>query len=882
MININIPDIQNSNIQPDYVKYAQFPGFVFYHSLKEWYIIYNDSSVEVRREYLLDTLNLPGSYSMLLGSNSNNIYIAQPDKAQLLKLQIDPNTAKEISKEIVDINNFFFNREISSDVAITGGFVNGNTIIILVAAVVEDISTPGGGTTTKPYIVYSLDNGGTYSFIEFNSPVSNILPTGISYINFYNTYYYVVLATSKSDDSFHVFLLEESDLDGSDTNPFQFLQTFTGHTFGSANKKYINRQLVWNHNVLYTLSEDREELLSLKTSLHSASTSYPSIYPIPPFELTTESSNLVITQIQSSEDNTVLSFALSSFLKQDTVSNGVVPSAITKFFDRYLLWDSIQENINSTVVDFYPYTDQDYISVLASETNGNITYEVSDNNLQGVQSTTNLSTISLARFNTGGEHWTGEVVDHTQEPLWDQNTTEALWISHDEDTFIIDYGTSDFDYVLQLNIDLPIAATITGDVYVDDTVTDVLVDGVSQNLSFTGSGSASLISLSLPKGPSTITFQIRNLTNQSYNPTGIKLSWNNIDLPSFPVTYSDIYTDEDEDKLYISIEPYAWVLELSTLSVIAVIDLLAEELPGGPFLIPSGVDQTAPKGKPIKWKWIKEFDDVYIYNELHDNTYSVVETQDFYNWRINPEDPSYHTMYSAFSLEASTCSHLHYFFSLSNELHAILVSRNGTSVSSSFKSTQFRLSGLANFAQVTSDPVVAGNFVTSSVFVANNGDVYLSESLGPSNYQESNTSLFVYVNNQGSDIDNGSYLVATSNFNQPYNYEGFSKWDSQPSAYNTIHPTNFDRMAKYIQIPGDYTSSSIVNSNTFKNEENGELVTTYGNSVKLSNTLVISSTEDIIHSRISNSQHWTYFLIYNKVNFRYRIVRARAVFYPTT
>ena len=345
--------------------------------------------------------------------------------------------------------------------------------------------------------------------------------------------------------------------------------------------------------------------------------------------------------------------------------------------------------------------------------------------------------------------------------------------------------------------------------------------------------------------------------------------------------YSIEFIDEDEDRLYISLEPYAWILELSTLDIIAVIDLLAEELPGGPFLIPTGVDQTA--GKPIKWKWIKEFNDVYIYNEYHDTTYTTVDDKFFYTWKIDPLDPSYHEMYSAFDLDVTTCTHLHYFFALNNELHGILSSRTSAVVANNnFRSIQYRISGLANFVQVTSNPVTAGPFVTQDVFVANDGKVYLSKSNEPTNYADPNSVLFVYVNENSGDLSAGSYTIVIDGLGAPFNYDTFEQFTSQPTGYTTQSLTNFDKIGKLVWIPGDYDGYSIINSTAFRNNEFDTHSIQFGNTTFNQQRLVFNNTdEDFVIGKVGQTERWTYFVLYNNVNSNYRLVRTRTVFYST-
>ena len=885
MININIPDIQNANIQPDYTKCAKFPGFVFYHALKESYIIFNDSTVINVVDSLLNSFNLPGGFTFLVGNNNSNIFLAQPETSKLLKLQVNPNTAEFISSDVFDAEAEIQLTYPGRSSTITGGLIEGNTVILLLAIT----EGTGGDISHKPFMLYSVDNGGTYTLLEMptSAIVNNYLtPTGIVKINFYDIYYYLVLLNGYDTDNLYFYVVEEDELLINNQPPVH-MQTFpAGFTFGVNNKKHINRQLIWNHNVLYTPSDDRTKLISFKSAINSFGP-YTSIYPIPDFEFSSNDQvGLTVTQIQQAPDNTILTPSLKTYLKQDTLSNGATPGFIETNFDSFLLWDEISNftGVNSSVVNLASYTDDEYVTLNVRNNGGTFEPYIEKRNNNTVNQTINLYSVPLNRFNTGGIHWTGEEVDSTSIPSWHPNDTNASWISHDEDTNIIDYGGVDFDYILQLTIDLPIATTITGTVYYDDEIQDILIDGLSQSLIFNTpgiAGTGEAISLNLPEGPSVVTFQMRNTAAVNPNPTGLKIIWDDITLPSTAVAHSDLFVDVEEDRLYVSLEPFAWVVELSTGEILSCMDILAAELPGGPFLIPSGVDQTA--GTPIKWKWLKEFNDVYLYNEYHDTTYSTLTSKVFYNWRINPNDPSYHTMFSAFTLDVTTCTHLHYFFSITNELHGILSSRTASVLTNNFRSIQYRIGGLANFAQTTSDAVTAGPFVTRDVIVGNDGKVYLSKSDEPSNFTDPNSNLFVYINNNGPDIDNGSYTIIIDEGSQAYTYDTFEQWASQPVGYTSVNPNNFDNMGKLVLIDGDFQSSTVINTTRFRKDTFSNLVTQFGNSINISRNLIFNNLEeDIILGKQNISKHWTYFLTYNNITSSYRIIRARSVYYPTT
>jgi len=902
MININIPRTSTASFQPDYTKAAEFPGFTFYHSLKEWYFIYEQNNIKSFPDKLLDDLNLKGTFSFLIGSNSNNIFIGQCETASLAKLQIDPNTGEQISFEIINIKSII-QQQVSStqDVLLTGGYVKDNTLVLIGALSQDETSNL---TNPTPIIIISQDNGGTWEARNMISTplTTSQIPIGITRINFYDTYYYTCLVRSyETNESYFYIGSEEEVLTNNDT--LYYHQTVSGAlspTFNTDRRLSINVQLHWNHNSLHFLNDDRRTYLIATTHLHKKETNYQSPYPIPDFEFVQNTlTSSSYTQIESIRDNSTFNNFSQVYKKLDTISNGASSESNIQSYAKGLVWDELSSDFANTteaVLDFKVLNDEIIKLTLENSDGGLPEISVSRQSLPdlNVISTNSIEVIPMSRFNTGGIHWgTSEVVN----PLpsnWAPNSIDSQWISIDADTNLIDYGPNDFDYPLTLSIELPEDVTLSGQVFYADEILDIIVDGVSTSNSYSANGLNGLpISLNLSRGVHTVTFNMRKIgASGSSNPTGLRLEWSPIRVGEattesldIEANYTDILLDIDSDRLYVSLGRGAWVLEYTSLKVISYIDLHAEPLvfnppfpPNYDPLVITGV--TDNTHVPTRWKWLKNFNDVYIYNSFHEDTFSSNDSKEFYMWVVDEEDPSYHTMFSAFSLTPSTIMKLEYFYDINQQLHLIVLKdTNGFN-----RTYQYRLNGLAQFNQLTQGETLVGTLNFNNVYVDREGSVYITESAEP-NFSVDNNTLFVYKNDNAEDLSAGSYLIEIDDLGNAFDADRASKITTVPSQHSSMHPENWSKSLTYTEIPGDYTAKVLTNSDKFRDETSTELESLYGATINFSSRTDIdlsSGTDIILKAEMDLQRHWTYFLIYNDALSRYKLQRARALFYPST
>ena len=882
MININIPDLTNASIQPDYTKVAEFPGFVFYHSLKEWYIIKEDLKVITYPDYSLDELNLSGSFAFLIGSNSNNIYIGQCETATLTKLQINPITAEIISLQLIDLKTDIQTiLGTSQDIALTGGYIDGNNIILLIT-VTNDV--PNIDNTPRPYIYVSTNNGINFDLCAMNISAAgqdNQVPIAITKINFNNIFYYLIINNSYETDEMYICGALVDDIINN-VNPPQFIFNIntSGFTFGDSTRKHINKQLIWNHNVLYTLSDDRTKLIKLATALE-AFDNYSTNIHLPSFQINTV--DLVgqsVTQIESVKDNNILTASTTIHKKQDTLSDGNTPISEIITYDKYLLWDEISNNLttaNRNVLNINNYNDNDIILFGLEDIGGNVFHPYITRG--GILNsdpilTTFLNDVPMSKFNTGGIHWTGEIVNPI--PASWSTSIDSQWISLDEDTELIDYGINPIDYTLTLTIDLPIDVTLTGQIYYDSEVLSIFVDGVDQSLTYNsgiGISTGEAIALVLTKGQHTIDFNMRNAASPGPgNPTGLRIEWNNIDLGSFNADYNDIQVSTINDRIYVLLESTAWVIQLSTLDLLAAIDLHAGELPGGPHPSPTGVDLT--NDIPQKWKWlIDPFNQVFVYNKQHDTSLTTLDDKYFYLWLIDETNPSFHLMFDAPLLEVTTRTHSHYFFDNNNLPYAIVSSRAALNLGSIISTDLFRIANLALSSQYVSLGVtVSPNKIFQDHWIANT-ELYITESDEP-NFITPLSDIKVYKNDTPNDYISGTFIAVQDLL-------GLVNITSQPIGYNIVSRDNFGTAHKFHQIFGDYNANNIISNTNFYKDDYTNLTTSLGNTYNLSYNLVWAlSNEDILAISVDLPKYWTYYLTYNRVSSRYRLLRARAVFYP--
>jgi len=344
-----------------------------------------------------------------------------------------------------------------------------------------------------------------------------------------------------------------------------------------------------------------------------------------------------------------------------------------------------------------------------------------------------------------------------------------------------------------------------------------------------------------------------------------------------------MFVDVDEDRLYLSLERSAWILELSTLNIIAYLDLHAEPLvfnapfpPGYDPLVITGV--TDDTHVPIRWKWVKNFNDVYIYNSYHDNTFFDINDKEFYMWVVDDEDPSYHTMFSAFDLAQTLIMKLEYFYDINNELHIIIL-KDDAGFNRTF---QYRLNGLAQFNQLTQGEVLAGTFSFSNVYVDREGAVILTESDEP-NYASAQNTIFVYKNPNAADLSAGAYIIEVDDAINAFDATGADQVFVEPPQHDGVHPEYWSKSLTYTEVPGDYISKVFLNADDFRDQANNVLGFDYGEVINSSaqNDITIAN-EQILKADTDPQIHWTYFLTFDDVNFKHRLFRARAVFYPST
>lgn len=896
MINVNIPRTTTASFQPDYTRTAEYPGFVFYHSLKEWYFIYSDTNIQVYPDRLLDELDLQGAFSFLIGNNTNNIFIGQCETATLAKLQINPNTGQQVAYTSIDLKSIVQAQlGTSQDVILTSGYVNGTTVILTLAVSLNDA---GGLTNPQPYIIVSTDNGGTWDArpMTLGTPTEDQIPVGITRINFYDTYYIVSLVRSYTLDNLYMYIGSEEDiLNSSDTLYYHQTVSVALSTFNTDRRIHINRRLNWNHNCLQFLNDDRTRVIKGLTHLHAQQDApYTTPYPIPDFEFVFDPAptGQSFTQIEPVPDSELFSFYTGIYTKQDTVSNGATANLLPQYYEKGIVWNLISDDLvasGTSIIDIRALNNDVILfglvqgpTVLPFVSRGGLV-----NNNPNI--TTSLETIPMDRFNTGGQHWNGEIVNPLPT-IWAPNNATSQWISVDADTDLIDYGANDFDYSLTFSVDLPEDLDLTGQIYYDDEVLDIIVDGVStgNNLTATAVTTSLPISLTLTRGPHNIVFNMRNAANPGAgNPTGLRIEWDPItvgiaatEAPTFEADFTDMFVDEAQDRLYLSLGRSAWVLELSTLTIISYLDLHAEPLvfsppfpPGYDPLIITGV--TDDTHIPIKWKWLKNFNDVYIYNSYHEDTYTNTDSKEFYMWVIDDEDPSYHTMFSAFDLARTIIAKIQYFYSLNNELHMVRYFTDGVIN----VTRQSRLSGLAQFNQVQQDEIPVGPIDFSDVYVDKEGAVYVTESAEPSYTAPQNT-LFIYKNDNGADIDNGTYLIEIDDQSDPFDADDANYITYTPAGHPSVVPDYWGKSLVYTEVPGDYTSSVFLNSRYFRDDSNNKNFF-YRHVANFSSRNNINITnEAFLKADTDPQRHWTYFLTYDDVNSKNRLYRARALYYP--
>lgn len=882
-INVNIPKVDTASFQPDFTKTVEFSGFTLYHSLKERYFITpggNPVTVTSQYDPILDSLDIVEGFAYLIGGNTNHFFTAQCESGLLGKTQVNPATGNIISEEVIDIGDIVEAAyPTATETFITSGYVNGNTIILGVC------TNPTAAATMEPKLLLSTDNALTWTAYDFTGegvPNSRGMPIAIVRINFGTVYYYWILHRSQTVDNYSYYLISEEDLleVPLGTNDVQFFQTSAlPNTHNSSARFSINVQAKWNDNAIYFLNDTREIYYELMTNLHSGQyTTYVAPYPIEPF---VES----VSATLAGERYTHLALnpqgGVSEVLKVDEVINNASSATDNQSItsDQFILWNKLDPNDNLDNLDainIQPYSDDVIALVLDGADLRVIRGEMFNSNLaEGLT----LNNVPLDRFNTPGFH-NGVVVD----PLpatWLANDATSQWISDRADTDTHDYGGLDFDYSIVLSVDLPLA--VTGHVFrfqYYGEILDIRVEGVSTGQAYSGTeGTWVNATVNLPRGPADIQFDIRNPANPGPgNPTGIRVEFDNtIDLTTLiPASgYSDIFVDETEDRLYVSFDTLAWVCELSTLSVIYAADIHAEQLVLNPPY-PPGWDPLAINGvtddthNPVQWKFLKNFNDVYIYNTKHADTYTNLDDKEFYLWEFRDDDPTGIQMFSAFLLDPEDIAKIQYFEDVNTDLHIMVGS------TSPITTTQYRLNGLAQFNQINTSPVEVGPIKFSDVLVGINGHVYVSEGDDPGHTQ-SNNALFVYENSNSGDIDNGSYLIAVAPGNIPYDYDGFTLPSGQGFE-------NFGLAKKYVEIPGDYTASFIIGSIELRNQENDKLSDLTINGVYLGGTdnpnAVVPITSQVIAAKMLGD--WTYSLMYDTTLAQYRIYRARAVYYPYT
>lgn len=887
-INVNIPKVDTATFQPSFSKTVEFPGFTLYHSLKERYIIKSLTDVTSTFEPLLDELDLPGGFAYLIGGNTNNAYIAQCETAMLAKVQYNPVTADIIAEDRINIGDEV--RALipapGAEVFLTCGYVEGNRILLGVCA------NPGVPTTMVGYILLSEDNGGTwnlYNFDQLQAPPPEGMPVAIQRINFYTNYYYAVLFKEQGSTDFRLYLLDEPGLEflPLGTVPFLYMDNLSiGPTqFPGTDRWAINKEFEWNHNSLQFLTDDRTAVIYLASFLESGQwDDYPSFLPVEAFDFGSPGFPLATALYTDVENSTryddLYGFGELTFNYRidNTITAGSSPFDVDSTDAvKGVLWATFNKDQNdfdnAFISNFEPYTD-DTLLLWIPDQSPNLSVSRGQIFQDTTLETINLNLVPLIRFNSfENDFWGLEAA--VSEPLpvgWLANDANSVWLSDRADTDTHDYGALDFDYLLTVEVDIPIAATVPIRAQYYGEILDIQIEGVAQGLSYSGNeGVWETINLVLPRGPSTITFEMRHpAAAGAGNPTGLRVEWDTLlDLGGFGFSYeSDLLVDETDDKFYVVYDTFAWKCTLSTFTIDYCVDLHAEPLvfvppypPGYDPLVITGVtdDTHTPKG----WKLLKNFNDIYCYNKYHDTSFSDVNDKEFYNWIFDETDPSGHTMFAAFELPIETIVKLEYFYDVNTDLFIMICNNDG-----GYETNQYRLNGLAQFNQITTSPVLVGPIVFNTVTLDPTGIVYVSEDDVQTGYSSAANTLFVYEVQDPGDIENSSYLIPIDEDTNAFDYAGIE----------SIPGLDFlGRRGKYFYLPGDYKGQGIVGSDIFRDETNTDLtnnfnVNTFGSVTHTQNRLLGAPDPTVYDVKYDNE--WAYFLLPGE------LIRGRAVYYP--
>lgn len=864
MININEPHI-NANVQPDYSKIAQFEKFAFYHNLKEWYVIKSPTDIKVYPDYSLDELGLAGHFAFLIGSTKDTVYIGQAETATLTKVSLN-SEGNVINKELIDLAPKVKNTLELSDTAVslTAGYVSEQGELILGLLI---------GSNKTPVVGTLINN--EYNFFTVNQETGLII-TGITKINFYDIESYILFCNKNNSSEISLYSILNTDIT-KEIPTFNFIYSVSHpNMFAGSNKRYINRQLIWNNNTLLTPSDDKLNLLFLKAQPTKEVYSLESFAEPTSIELTNRS----VTQIENiiSEDFVQYSKA---HVKSNTLTVDEGFQSINIEYGKRALWHTITNSLATTnehLMSITPLTKNTVLIFGVEETSGNYKSFAAKYNIETstyIQKEY-INYIPMNKFNTGEEYWTGEVREDTTNLL-----PNAKSISHDKDSSNIDYGDEDFVFDLILDIFIPFDTTLTGQLIYDNFVDDIKIDGVSTGVSYqtnNGGQDVYLISLSITEGKHTIVFTIRNLADPGPgNPTSITLAWDPIKLNQEKVFYNDVYIKDG--YAYLVNDAIAKVVNLDNLQVENSFNV--EVGPGptdpeNPPLLATGV------GNPntIQWTWLEYFGDLYIYNQTHEDALDNLNTKTFYMWKVVKESIGGAQMFSVFDLETTNAVKLKYFYDGIQELHVAMAKRLSESMSASISTIQYRVSGLANFNQATTASKSVGNILFQDVYVNEKGEVYITEK-DKSNADIPPNNINVYVNTGegGASLSDNDYLVAVDNANNPFNLEGSKLITNYPTSYKENSKDAFSNMLSYIEIPGDYKGKSIVGSNVLREELNNKITPVFGNSSNTSKHLTLSTDEVIIYTSLDIDTYWIYYLIFDQISLNYRLVKGRTVFY---